>query len=132
MKNLLFKISLFLLITTNAFCQTDIEKEKEGFVVTVNSKFFEAIMTKDEFKNAKFGIHSFNPEMAGKFGLKKFTVKYPGQKPIVNEGDKLNEQAAEGLMKLKNGDQIIVYDATTDNKGNYIVEVYGPMIITIK
>jgi hypothetical protein len=35
-------------------------------------------------------------------------------------------------MKLKNGDQIIVYDATTDNKGNYIVEVYGPMIITIK
>ena len=105
--------------------------QENGFAVSVNKKFSEAKMTKQEFKNAIFGVHSFNPEYVDKIGLKGFTVRYPGLKEIKISGTKLNSETIKKLEKLKRGDQIIVYDAISDYSGEGILEIRTPMIITI-
>jgi hypothetical protein len=105
--------------------------QEEGFAVSVNNKFKEAKMTKHEFRNAIFGVHSFNPKYANKIGLKGFTVRYTGLKEIKISGTKLNAEAIKKLEQLKRGDQITVYNAISDYSGRGIVEIMTPMIITI-
>ncbi|MBD3581550.1 hypothetical protein [Flavobacterium selenitireducens] len=118
------------LISSNSFAQN--QKERKGYAVSVNLKFDEAEMTKEEFQNATFGVHSFYPEMVGRVGLKAFTVKYPGQKEIKITGNKLSDEAILGLKKLKAGDVITVFDALSEPVGDYRVEIRGPMLITLQ
>lgn len=130
MKNVSRK-HLLLICFISILCQSQETIKKQGFAVSVNSKFHKATMTKEEFKTATFGVHSFYPEMVGRVGLKGFTVKYTGQKEIVIKGNKLTDVALRGLSKLKRGDQITIYDAISKPDGNYRVEIRYPMIITI-
>ncbi|MBC8883161.1 hypothetical protein H9X57_06360 [Flavobacterium piscinae] len=130
MKNVSRKY-LLLICFISILCQSQEIIKRQGFAVSVNAKFLEASMTKEEFKTATFGVHSFYPEMVGRVGLKGFTVKYTGQKEIVIKGNKLTDVALRGLSKLKRGDQITIYDAISKPDGNYLVEIRYPMIITI-
>ena len=127
-KKLAIKILFILLIQSFIVCNAQ-QKERKGFAISVNSKIDSLQLTKNEFKNATFTIHSFYPEFEGKLTLKKFKVKYPGRKEIEIDGSKLNEKAVRDLQNVKIGDQIIVYDAVSQNSH---IEIFGPMIITIR
>jgi hypothetical protein len=127
-RKLFIKIIFIFLIQSFIVCNAQ-QKDRKGFAISVNSKIDSLLLTKNEFKNATFGIHSFYPEFEGKLKLKKFKVKYPGRKEIEIDGSKLNEKAIRELQSLKIGDKIIVYDAVSQNNH---VEIFGLMIITIR
>ena len=132
MRNSIFKSLAILLLVMTGFesLSQEISKQK-GFSIAVNSKFGEISMTKNEFETAVFSVHSFYPEFVGRIGIKGFSVKYPGQKEIKIDGNKLNDQAKQGLKKLSQGDQILVYDALSVPDGNYRVDCRGFVTITI-
>jgi hypothetical protein len=106
------------------------EMEKKGFAVSVNKKVENATMTKDEFRQATFDIYSYLPVLAGQAKLKGFSVKYPGQKEIAIEGNKLSEAAIRGLAQLKSGDQIVIYNMKSDSY--FKIDVLKPMIVTLQ
>ena len=126
-----YLIVIFLVASANVSNAQE-KVERKGFALSVNSKIDEALMTKEDLKNATFGVHSFYEEFVGRVGLKGFTIKYPGQKEIKIQGNKLNAEAIRALSKLKLGDEVVAYDAISQTDGDYRIEIRSPIIITIR
>ena len=86
-----FLIISFVLISF--LSQAQETRQRINYTVSVNSKIGEISMSKEELKNAKVGVHTFNVNDEGKVVLKNFTLKCPGQNPLIVNGEVMSSDA---------------------------------------
>jgi hypothetical protein len=110
MKNVIKKFLVTCFISISFLCQAQETKARSGYSVTVNSKMGEMTMTKEELKNAAFGVRHVLPELAAKASLQGFKFKCPGRATIVIQGDKLTSDAIQAIMGSQTGDHVVIYD----------------------
>ena len=86
---------------------------------------------KHQFKNAIIRIISGNKNLDFKFKVRKFSVKIPGQPPIVMDGDQIDERAFDKINRNATfGDQIVICDISVST-GFVGCILISPMVLEI-
>ena len=130
MKNYFLAKAVLIILFLASIDATAQNASKNKLAITVNDKFKNIAMTVQEFKSATVSCKVFESKFNDHILLSGFKIKYPGQKSIEVQGNKLNDEAIKGLDQLRKGDQIILYDAFSQHQ-NFKTNIDVPITVTI-
>ena len=110
MRNIINNLIVTFFISVSIFCQAQDTHKQGNYILSVDSKTGEIIMSKEDLKNATISLQA--KKSGENVILKAFKLKCPGHKAIIVNGEKMTAEAIQILRASKIGDYVTVYDPT--------------------